>query len=291
MNDRIGVSLTRRSWLQLAGGTCIACALPSPVALAGTPFSSNRFSVETQGTRRDGGYDVILLPGLASGPAIWRGVTPLLTGHRVHLVHVAGFEKKPAGGNAQGKILLPIVEELARYIESRNLRHVAIIGHSMGGTLAMMLALRKPALINRAMVVDMLPDGSGMIGGTSAGLGYLAAQLNGYFTGTKAGRQLLADMVRKTPGGRDSDPRVISQSLAELAQTDLTPRLASFPCPLSIVYATPADAQMAAEQKRRYRAAYASARSAKLTAIGPSGHMIMLDQPRQFATTVKDFLK
>ena len=98
-------------------------------------------------------------------------------------------------------------------------------------------------------------------------------------------------MVRRTPGGQDSDPRVISQSLAELAQTDLTPRLASFPCPLNIVYAVPADAQMAAEQKRRYRAAYAGAKTAKLTAIGPSGHMVMLDQPRLFAGAVKDFLK
>jgi len=255
------------------------------------PAALKRMSISSTGTLDRGGRDVILIPGLASGPAIWNGLAARLAGHRLHLVHIAGFAHLPAGPNASGPLLAPLTEELAGYMSSAALRAPCLIGHSMGGTLAMMLALRGDVAADRLMVIDMLPEGAAMLGGTAQGLGYLAGQLNGYLTGTRAGRQLLAQMVMDTPGAEGSDPQVIARALTELAQTNLTPRLPSLARPLNVVYALPADRDMAANQRRRYEAAYATARTATLTGIGPSGHAVMLDQPARFAAAVEDFLR
>ena len=253
-------------------------------------FSSSRLGVTTSGSRAAGGHDVLLIPGLASGPAIWSGLQARLSGHRLHLVHIAGFAGKPAGLNRSGALLGPLTQELVRYVSERKLQKPAIIGHSMGGTLAMMTGLQAKGRIDRVMVVDMLPAGAGMLGGTSQGLGYIAEQLNGYFTGTKAGRQLLANMISQTPGARDSDPNVIAQALTELARTDLTAQLSSLGCPLTVVHALSADRDVAVAQKQRFRAAYSNATRPNIEGIGPSGHMVMIDQAEKFASAVRGFL-
>src|SRR3546814_14142421 len=61
--------------------------------------------------------------------------------------------------------------------------------------------------------------------------------------------------------------------------------------PLTVVYATPADAAQRPAIMQRYRAAYAGAKGARLKAVGPSGHMIMCDQPQRFAEEVRAFLR
>ncbi|MEO8724130.1 MAG: alpha/beta hydrolase, partial [Sphingobium sp.] len=279
--------LARRELLNAMAGILLTAGFADKL-LAATPtrFASRRIAVTVSGA----GQDVILIPGLASGPSIWNAALAAVPGYRYHRIQVRGFAGLAADLNASGPLLKPIVDEISRYVRETGLGTPALVGHSMGGTLAMMLALRGSPVARRVMVIDMLPDGSAMLGGTSAGMGYLAQQLNGYFTQTKAGREMLADMVHGTPGGQDSDPHVISQSLAELAQTDLGPMLARLSCPLDVIYALPADGRLRATQADRYRSAYTAARTARLTGIGPSGHMVMLDQPQKFAAALQLFL-
>ena len=158
----------------------------------------------------------------------------------------------------------------------------------MGGTLAMMLGLKGVA--GRLMVVDMLPDGAAMVGGTARGMGYLADQLSQYFTGTKAGRSYLAQILAQAPGARGSDPDVIANALRDLANIDLGPQLGRISVPMDVVYATGSDAAQAAQIGRNFRAAYAAKKDLTLTPIGPGGHVIMADQPARFSAAVKQFL-
>ena len=275
---------TRRAVLTGAGTLFLAAAMPA-LAVSATPFTSRRITV----TIRGAGRDVLLIPGLASGPGIWNGAITAVPGYRYHLVQVRGFAGLAPDLNKTGPLIAPLVDEIARYVSSMGLSRPAVVGHSMGGTLAMMLALRGVA--SRAMVIDMLPAGAGMVGGTANGMGYLADQLSQYFTSTKAGRDMFAEMLARQPGAQGSDPDVIAHALTELAHTDLGPQLGKIGVPLRVLYAVPADTQIRANLVQQFRTAYAAARKAMLTPIGPSGHMVMSDQPKLFTGALAAFLK
>lgn len=49
------------------------------------------------------------------------------------------------GANVSGDISAEVAEELARYIREQKLAGPALIGHSMGGTIGMMLASPHPS--------------------------------------------------------------------------------------------------------------------------------------------------
>src|SRR5688572_33472954 len=104
-------------------------------AAAARPFAPTRFSVQVAGS----GPDVILIPGLAGSREVWRGTAAGVPGYRYHFVQVAGFAGAPARGNAKGQVVRPLAEEIARYIAANRLDRPALVGHSMGGSVAMMV--------------------------------------------------------------------------------------------------------------------------------------------------------
>jgi len=265
--------------------TGAAAPAPAPSAPASAPFAPTRFSVVVQGS----GPDVILIPGLTGSREVWKGSVAALPGYRYHLVQVAGFANTPARGNARGPIVAPLAEEVARYISSRGLRRPAIVGHSMGGTVAMMVAARHPALAGKVMVVDMLPQPAGIVGGDAAGMRGLADSLRD-LSATPGGRRLVESAIRLfgNPDG-GADPDVTARAAHELALMDLSAELPRIAAPLTVVYGSLDPSRRSADDSR-YRAAYARKRGARLVRIDNSGHMIMYDQPARFRTELRDFL-
>jgi pimeloyl-ACP methyl ester carboxylesterase len=263
------------------------------LALAGSPaaaqrFEPTRFTVEVAGR----GPDVILIPGLTAGREVWRGTVAALPGYRYHLIQVSGFAGAAARGNRAGPIVAPLAEEIARYIADRRLDRPAIVGHSMGGTLAMMIAARRPGLAGRIMVVDMLPEPAGLFGGSASGWEPLSRTL-GSMIATPGGRRLFgAFMDAFSPpgsGNRLSDPDVVGRVTHELMRTDVTGELPRIRTPMTVVYASP-DPRVRAAVDRQFAGAFASARGARLVRIDDSGHMVMLDQPARFRAALRDFL-
>jgi pimeloyl-ACP methyl ester carboxylesterase len=191
-------------------------------------------------------------------------------------------------------VVAPVAEEIARYIKAKGLERPAIVGHSMGGTITTMLAARHPSKVGKAMVVDMLPQPAGIIGSSAAGVRGLAESLRG-LTATPGGRRLVESvmgMFGNDPTDGRSDADVVARATHELAVTDLTPELRKIVAPLTIVYATPPRSASIdpAQISGNYRAAYATAKTARFVAIANSGHMVMYEQPRAFEAALKDFL-
>jgi pimeloyl-ACP methyl ester carboxylesterase len=272
--------MNRRHFIAAGLAVVLIGCTPS-AAEAAPPFSPTRFSVEVKGS----GPDVILIPGLTAGRDVWSGAVAAIPGYRYHLVQVSGFAGEPVRGNAQGAVVAPLADEIGRYIAATGLQRPAIVGHSMGGTLAMMIAARQPEKVGKVMVVDMLPQPAGLFGSSAANLGPLAGSLRNIVS-SPSGRRLVESFLGNR--GDRSDPEVVSRAMHELANTDLTRELPKIKAPLTVVYAG-RDPEAAARADRSYRTGYASAK-ARLVRIDNSGHMIMYDQPSRFAQAMKDFL-
>lgn len=287
----------------MIAATALAALLPLGAARA-EGFRSDRIAVMVQGS----GPDVVLIPGLTSSPEIWTETVAAVPGYRYHLVQVAGFAGTPVGGNgADGPVLDPLAEEIARYIAEARLDRPALIGHSMGGTLAMMVAARHPGAVSRLMVVDMIPFMGLMLGppGTTVeSLRPMADQmLAGLLAGDEAARRarietnigaMVKDEGRRAGPIRHgllSDPTLSARALHDLILTDLRPELKAIEAPMTVLYVRGPNVPLTDEQMDAvYKAAFAEAPNAELRHIPDSYHFIMLDQPALFHAAVKGFL-
>jgi pimeloyl-ACP methyl ester carboxylesterase len=255
------------------------------------PYSSTRLSVRVQGD----GPDVILIPGLTSGRSVWDGTVRAVPGYRYHLVQVAGFAGDPARGNASGPIVSGVADEIARYIVEAGLTRPALIGHSMGGIVAMMIAARYPARIGKVMAVDILPSPASGFGFAGMQIAPLADALFNGLMNSPQGRRTLDALIGGFGGSgvanSRSDSAVVARATHELATMDLTSELPRIAAPLTVVYAVPNIPEDAVAVDRLYRIGYAPAHGAKLRRVPGSGHMIMYDQPQRFYAEVREFLR
>lgn len=280
-----------------------AVAFGAVAAPAAAEFKSDRITVTSEGT----GPDVILIPGLTSSPRIWKPTAAALPGYRYHFVQVRGFAGTAAGGNAEGAVVHPVADEIARYISEAKLTRPAVIGHSMGGTLGMMIAAHHPDLVGKLMVVDMVPFMGQFFGGPDATPEKLkpfvdqmrarAASLSDADK-EKERAAMIATMV-KTASERagpmedsvTSDAKVVGEAYRELVLLDLRPDLARIKAPTTIVYVKPDMIPITeAQMDLFYKAAYANLAGAMLIRIPDAWHFIMLDQPARFQQEVKAFL-
>lgn len=285
----------------IVAATAAAGLVASAPALAA--FKSDRVTVTVSGS----GPDVILIPGLTSSPKIWAGTIAALPGYRYHLVQVHGFAGTAPGGNATGDVSAPVAAEIARYIGEEKLKQPAVIGHSMGGTIGMMLAARHPAQVGRLMVVDMVPFLGTFFGGPAATVDSvrpIAIKMREDAAKKSAEVReqerigMIGTMVQSAEGrsmaGEDakrSDPDVVANAYSELMLTDLTPELKAITAPTTVLYVRPPSLPITdAQMDGFYKLAFANLPGAKLTRIPDAWHFIMLDQPARFQAEVKSFL-
>lgn len=285
---------------------CALAPLPSVAvhaAPAATPaFAPTRFSVVVEGS----GPDVILIPGLASPRAVWDGARKSLGGkYRLHLVQLAGFGGTAPGVNASGAILDPTVEELHRYIVANTPAAPAVVGHSMGGLMGMMLAKAHPTSVGRLMIVDALPFIGTLFvpGATVATIRPVATMMRNIMlasAGTAKGpRQAMAvPFMSITPAGADqvttwssqADPSLSARAMYEVMTTDVRPTLPAIRTPMTVLYPYSSKSLSAERAKTIYEPAYRGAPNARLVAVPESFHFIMLDQPDLFAVALRNFL-
>jgi len=274
------------------------------VPAAAQSFTSDRIGVTVVGS----GPDVVLIPGLTSSPEVWQSTVAAVPGYRYHLVHVSGFAGRPAGANASGPVLEPVAEEIARYIREQRLSRPALIGHSLGGSWAMLVAGRHPELVSRVMVVDMMPFMAALFGGpnvTIDAIRPMAEQFRQRITAPQSEQErrrqaeaTIATMVRTeslragpVQQSVTSDLAVVSQAMYDLITTDLRPEVARIQVPFTVLWVLPPNVPMSQEQMGAfYAASYAGASQAVVRQIPDSYHFIMFDQPEVFRRELRAFL-
>ncbi len=249
------------------------------------------------------GPDVIFIPGLASAPKVWDKAIAGLNGkYRVHRVQITGFGG-PGTINRTGPVLDGVIAELHAYVKRNKIKRAAVVGHSMGGFLSLMLALRHPEDTGRIMIVDSLPFAGLLFGANDVTeANRRATPINDRMSaldqaGFAAGQERTMMTLVKSDAERPwlvamagaSDPATVGHIFYEVATTDLRGDLAKLKVPAIVLYAHNAyfTAEMAAQA---YGAAYQANPRVKLTPVADSYHFIMQDQPVVFARELAAFL-
>jgi pimeloyl-ACP methyl ester carboxylesterase len=105
------------------------------------------------------GTPIVLIHCFTCAINYWDGMVPRLARrHRVIAVDLLGHggSEKPASGYSVPDQASAVAEVLAK----RGVRDAEVVGHSLGGPVAIALAEQSPQLVNRLVAIDSIPDTS-----------------------------------------------------------------------------------------------------------------------------------
>jgi len=258
-----------------------------------------------------GGPPIVFLHGIAqSGVLDWRFVLPTIARRRrVYAPDFPGFgfsQKPPA------RYGVPLfARSILRYLDARRLRRVVLVGASMGGRVALELAMHHPERVARLILVNSLGFGiarSPQLGvltlpvvGDLAYTGLTGALLSmeGDRFRTVARRlggdpDLLDDsqldilrQVHQDPGAGFSHTRT-ARALALHSMDDLAPALARARLPMPIRFIWGArDTMFPLSQGLHAQSLLAGS---KLTIIEGAGHAPELERPQTFLDALIPYL-
>ena len=122
------------------------------VLSGGLSEAATSFRVEVSGH----GRPIILIPGKASSGDTWK-TTVARYQETVHLPCADAGRLCGRTGDTPRRSSPRSATELPEYIRSQHLDHPIIVGHSLGGTMALAIAADHPDLVGPIVVVDSLP--------------------------------------------------------------------------------------------------------------------------------------
>lgn len=296
-------------------GTMMALAIAmSSTMLAEQPKRDNvttqnqgdhpAFVVRGTGT----GRTIIMIPGLASAGATWDATVEHLSAHyRCLELTLAGFAGVPP---IQGPLLTEARDQIAQYIRQNRLERPVIMGHSLGGSIALDLAAHDPDLVGPVIIVDSLPFFAGawfqadtlakaeptidrmrkgMDGMTHAQ--WEAMTRSGASTNSMAASA--KDQKTLIDWGLESDQRTVTDAMIELVSTDLRPELNKIETPVLVIgtwvglqtYGVTKDAATA-----EFKEQYSNVQHLEFVMAEKARHFVMWDDPAWFNIQVDGFL-
>jgi pimeloyl-ACP methyl ester carboxylesterase len=254
------------------------------------------FEVEVKGN----GEPVLLFPGFTCTGEVWKDVVVELSKTKeCHIFTFAGFGDVPA---IEKPWLSKIKEGIKTYIAGNKLEKATIIGHSLGGTLGLWLAIDKNAVFNKIIVVDALPStGALMVPNfDSETIVYdnpynqrlldmeakdfesMATQMANSMSLNKEKHALIKEWMLK------SDRETYVYGYTDLLKLDLRASISNISVPVVVLAATEPYGENAV--KKTYKEQYKSLGVYSIKYAKESAHFIMFDQPEWLIEVINEEL-
>ncbi len=104
------------------------------------------------------GAAVIFIPGLNSSSSVFSETcTAIKSNHQCHLVQLPGFAGIAPVAKNDNDFLISMRDKIEHYLQTKKLKKVNLIGHSLGGTLSLMIAQHSPSVVDKVVIIDALP--------------------------------------------------------------------------------------------------------------------------------------
>jgi pimeloyl-ACP methyl ester carboxylesterase len=285
-------------------------AVASPLGTAPVKvdsFDSGTLHVDTYG---HGPKNIVLIPGLASGPWVWFGTIDYLTAgngvdkYTIYALTLPGFDGIPA---TKKPLIDTFSSDFWALLDAKKITKPVVIGHSLGGTLAIALAEQHPERIAGIVAVDGLPVFPMLASATPDKRQDMASQMSAMYATMNAAQELAAEKKYMASVGTNkpelvdstaqlmakSDPKAVGAWAQADIQDDLRPGLVKVTIPfLEIMPFDPSPPQQYTQDQLQqfYQHLIIDAPKATVVAIAPSKHFAMLDQPDAFYAAITQFL-
>jgi len=248
------------------------------------------------------GRPVLLLHGWLGSWSLWRNtIAELGKEFRTYALDFWGFGE--SGGQGADFSVDNFTVLVNEFMDRLGIVKAPLIGHSMGGTVSLGMAVRHPEKVVKVIVVGSPIQGSSLnpllkLAGYSGWIGLantapflftqfmrvLKVSLRGgsYLLakdGQALGKMMVADISGLTVGP-------FFQSIGTLRQTDLRTQVGEVKVPVMGVYGK-RDLIVSPQQSKVLKE-YAP--HSKIAWFEDSGHFPMIDEPERFHSTVRDFL-
>ena len=245
------------------------------------------------------GPAVLFLPGFTAPGAVRAETVRHLPAHTTsYLVSYAGFRGVQP---IDSPWYAAIKGELLRYVQQQKLTHLTVVGHSMGGNLAVELAVALPGRVEKLVLVDAIPCMRELMmpGVPATQIRYqnpysqqlLALSADAF---RLQARQMAQNMVTD-PARVDTlvawsvaaDRRTYVDGYTDLMRLDLRPLLPQVKARTLILGASLPDTLVI---RRTFAQQYAALPTKTIRLAPASKHFLMLDQPAWFYRQLGAFL-
>ena len=251
------------------------------------------------------GRPVLLLHGWLGSWELWRDTIEVLGREfRTYALDFFGFgesgivqsDEDSDRDRSEAFTVPTYVEMVYQFMERLGIESAPVIGHSMGGTVALSLALTRPERVQQVVVV-----GSPIVGDSLsiwlrlAGKPWIAHALWKTPFLLQTFLKLYSPFVTQKPGlwhkmvVRDVSATTLESffsSIRSLRYTDLTPRLKDLSVPAMGIYGL----QDVIVDPHQAKLLSQYAPNSHVTMLPHSGHFPMLDEPEHFNRQLLDFL-
>jgi pimeloyl-ACP methyl ester carboxylesterase len=276
-------------------------------AQAAEPQSFRHLKVDVVGK----GRPVLMIPGLNSAGETWTETCAALQADRVqcHIVTLPGFAGQPSAKDANQQAWLDDMRDrLLAYTEARKLKRPVVIGHSLGGFLAMQMAIKQPKTFERVVIVDTLAFLGAVQNpaATAESVKPMAEAMRtrmrtqdeasyraGVISNVKGLTRDAKRVETLTAWGNASDRAITSEAMYEMMTIDLRPQLAQIKVPTLVLGSWAAYAPYGATKESTtgiFKAQYAKLDGVRIELSEAGYHFLMWDDPQWLQAQVRGFI-